>query len=491
MPLEQFSNAAQTTLSAAVTTTTATSVSVTSSSAFPAIGTGGTQQFRVLVDSEIFIVTAVSGTTWTVIRGAEGTTAATHLVGASVTHVLTAGSLENYSYPFPQIDSSPVYDAAVFSGNTVSLPTSDPLIVSSGNMVALDADGVLRFADTTVPSFGAAGDIGVETFGVSASAGTTGKMADAGHIHQMPAAPSGGTAGTPSLTLSTTNAAGTTGTYVDAGSTIAAFDATAPTTLTSGGAAATGSAGAAARRDHVHGMPTIPAAGSPSLTLGTAAATGAASTFVATDATIVAFDATVPTTISSGAAAAAGSATVAARRDHTHGAPTIPSAGTPGLTLSTTNAAGSGTSYVASNATLALFDATAPSTQAFGDSAAAGSAAVAARRDHKHAMPSDPTVLTILAKTASYTLTATEVNTWVTVSSTSATTITVPSAVFSAGQVIYVQQINTGQVTISGSGTTLTSTGATSTAPKTRARYSSASIICTASNTFTVVGDIA
>jgi hypothetical protein len=40
----------------------------------------------------------------------------------------------------------------------------------------------------------------------------------------------------------------------------------------------------------------------------------------------------------------------------------------------------------------ALFDATAPSTQASGDSAAVGSAAVAARRDHKHAMPTIPTV---------------------------------------------------------------------------------------------------
>lgn len=39
----------------------------------------------------------------------------------------------------------------------------------------------------------------------------------------------------------------------------------------------------------------------------------------------------------------------------------------------------------------ALFDATAPSTQAFGDSASTGSAAVAARRDHKHAMMAAPT----------------------------------------------------------------------------------------------------
>ena len=39
----------------------------------------------------------------------------------------------------------------------------------------------------------------------------------------------------------------------------------------------------------------------------------------------------------------------------------------------------------------ALFDATSPETQAFGDSAAVGSAVVAARRDHKHAMMAAPT----------------------------------------------------------------------------------------------------
>lgn len=49
----------------------------------------------------------------------------------------------------------------------------------------------------------------------------------------------------------------------------------------------------------------------------------------------------------------------------------------------------------------ALFDATAPSTQAFGDSAATGSATVAARRDHKHAMPAaekDTTAVTGILK---------------------------------------------------------------------------------------------
>lgn len=57
---------------------------------------------------------------------------------------------------------------------------------------------------------------------------------------------------------------------------------------------------------------------------------------------------------------------------------------TPALTFSTTNAVGAASTLVASDATIALFDATAPTTSALGDAAAAGSAGVAARRDHRH-----------------------------------------------------------------------------------------------------------
>ncbi len=60
---------------------------------------------------------------------------------------------------------------------------------------------------------------------------------------------------------------------------------------------------------------------------------------------------------------------------------------TPNLTLGTANAAGSASSVIRSDATILAFDATAPTTQAFGDAAAVGVAAVAARRDHKHAFP--------------------------------------------------------------------------------------------------------
>ena len=57
----------------------------------------------------------------------------------------------------------------------------------------------------------------------------------------------------------------------------------------------------------------------PSFTLGTSNVAGDAETAVASNSTLLAFDATVPTTIAYSASAAAGSATVTARRDHTHG----------------------------------------------------------------------------------------------------------------------------------------------------------------------------
>jgi hypothetical protein len=91
-----------------------------------------------------------------------------------------------------------------------------------------------------------------------------------------------------------------------------------------------------------------------------------------------------------------------------------------------------------------------------------------------------------------YTLVAGNLNQLVTLNNASPITLTVPPSVFSAGDVINIAQIGAGQVTLAqGAGVTITSTGATSSAPKLRAQRSAASIICTASNTFLVVGDIA
>ena len=84
---EQFKNLASTTLNGGIDNST-TSVVVASVMGF----TGG--DFRILVDSEIMKVTGVSGTTFTVARGQEGTAATSHSNGAAVKHVLSAGALD-------------------------------------------------------------------------------------------------------------------------------------------------------------------------------------------------------------------------------------------------------------------------------------------------------------------------------------------------------------------------------------------------------------
>lgn len=105
---------------------------------------------------------------------------------------------------------------------------------------------------------------------------------------------------------------------------------------------------------------------------------------------------------------------------------------------------------------------------------------------------SSSSVLAIVSQTGTtYTLQAGEVNDLVTLNNASPITLTIPPSVFSANDTINVAQTGAGQVTFAqGAGVTINSTGATSTAPKLRAQYSTASVICTASNTFLVVGDI-
>jgi len=79
----------------------------------------------------------------------------------------------------------------------------------------------------------------------------------------------------------------------------------------------------------------------------------------------------------------------------------------------------------------------------------------------------------------------------VTCSNAAAITVTVPPSLFAIGDTINIQQTGAGQVTFAaGSGVTITSTGATSAAPKLRAQFSAATVICTAANTFTIVGDL-
>ena len=90
-------------------------------------------------------------------------------------------------------------------------------------------------------------------------------------------------------------------------------------------------------------------------------------------------------------------------------------------------------------------------------------------------------------KTAGYTLVATDANKLINIDSSSNLTVTVPSGIFSVGDVIYVTRSGSGTVTIAASGTTLTSPESKLSL---RVQYSSAAIVCTASNIFRIVGDL-
>lgn len=113
---EKFANAAEDTLNGAITSG-ATSLTVNSASEFPTDG-----DFRIKVESEIMIVTAVSTNTFTVTRGQEGTSAAAHADGIAVVHVLSAGSLQVFRNEIVDPDTA---GGRLTVQTGVPLPTTD------------------------------------------------------------------------------------------------------------------------------------------------------------------------------------------------------------------------------------------------------------------------------------------------------------------------------------------------------------------------------
>lgn len=90
--IEKFANEAITQITQAVTNASTTSIKVGPSSDFPS-----QPQFRIKIDDELLLVTALSGNIWTVVRGIEGSIPAKHSVGSQVCLVLTANSLARVS----------------------------------------------------------------------------------------------------------------------------------------------------------------------------------------------------------------------------------------------------------------------------------------------------------------------------------------------------------------------------------------------------------
>lgn len=94
-----FVNNVATTLASAITSTSQTSMVITSATGFPTLS-GGDWAIATLVDSsgnkEIVKITARTGTTCTIVRGEESTTAATFASGSIVSLRLTAAPLTRY-----------------------------------------------------------------------------------------------------------------------------------------------------------------------------------------------------------------------------------------------------------------------------------------------------------------------------------------------------------------------------------------------------------
>lgn len=160
-------------------------------------------------------------------------------------------------------DQPPLAAGGGGGGGVASVTASSPIASSGG-----------ANPNISVGAWGAAGDLGIESFGVAAAAGATGKLPDAGHIHSMPANPVN--FAVPAIVLGSAAAAGAAGTLIRSDSTIQAFDANNPAASAPGDAAAVGIIAYAARRDHKHAREAWAAAGDIGAeTFGASAAAGA------------------------------------------------------------------------------------------------------------------------------------------------------------------------------------------------------------------------
>ena len=134
-----FANNANTTLASSLTNS-ATTMSVVSASAFPS-PTGSQYFYCTLADAatqttiEIVKVTAVSGTTFTIVRGQDGTTGTIFASGAVVSLRLVAASLND----FPKLD-----EANTFTG---TITFSTPLLATNMVQSTTSTSGYLSNTD--------------------------------------------------------------------------------------------------------------------------------------------------------------------------------------------------------------------------------------------------------------------------------------------------------------------------------------------------------
>ena len=139
MAREQFANNAISYLSSAIDAVV-TTFDVADASQFPGEG-----DFVILIDQELIQVTGVAGSTFTCVRGYEGTGAATHNNGAVVALIVTAGSLLRYLRN----------DVSLFSESAI--PLSNHLVDDSGNVLTASDFTPINQGDSTLSDYASGG----------------------------------------------------------------------------------------------------------------------------------------------------------------------------------------------------------------------------------------------------------------------------------------------------------------------------------------------
>ena len=153
----KFSNLASTTLASGVSSST-TSISVTSATSFPTLGSGDYFYASIGIGSasEVVKVTSISGTTFTAVRGQDSTTAISHSSGAEIALRVVAATLEDLR---DATDNDTTYSAGTgvsLSGTTFSLTdTNSKLNLSGGTLTGTLAMGANAITSTGTISSGA------------------------------------------------------------------------------------------------------------------------------------------------------------------------------------------------------------------------------------------------------------------------------------------------------------------------------------------------
>jgi hypothetical protein len=132
----QLINNGQTTLGV-IMNSSVTSMTVSSGTGFPSDG-----EFYILINTEIMLVTSVTGSVWTVERGVEGTTAEGHAIDVEIKAVTTATQLARFQreHAYFPIDTTPRF-------NITDPATGDRAVVADftwvnqGASTAVDRDG--------------------------------------------------------------------------------------------------------------------------------------------------------------------------------------------------------------------------------------------------------------------------------------------------------------------------------------------------------------